>query len=1251
MFFSVSFVTAYEPNTALNTQLNTSVWMSLSMDEDPAPASLNDATGTFTLSKTGTVTSDADSIINKSFYFDGSNDYYRDPVGFQLGNIASGSFSGSLWVKNALEQGTGEDFVFMNYGSTTDKQWGLYYDDISGGDRICFYLDFYAQEEVCSSVFNEQEWHHIAFIYNQTTNSRALYIDGVLDENYTDSTNYGGTSSEFVIGANTDLSDDFNGYVDEFTIWNKVLTQQEVVEIYNRQNDNTSGAQYPFQAEQADVLIFSPSNNKHINSNQLEVIFNTTVTDGTCYLYVNGSNTCYQETANETSACGGLATGSYSLDSDWSSGGSNTYDGNYSTLDSATGPASATATLNITYDKIPGYGGMIWRTKDGNSEQNISILDSCFDQSEVLLRVDSVNSIPDRVDYYCYNGSWQLLLSNSGSMNFYEEGIYHLLDASVPTAPGNLTINSTNLTDGDYNFYVNCLNSTVSYNSSVRNFTIDTSKPFIVDNSGLDNTTVINSYSNLNVTVGPDYLFRVEVNATCDSGNNIYSAGYDYNGSLQSATLTDAIPNLQCDVGENITIFIEAADTHTARKIKKIKHDIYNKELIFNDKNKVRVYPKDRLRFRDPTTKKLFDRHTFKYEKIDKKRNNLGYETFYVEGENWKIVEEGKYKNLGHLANWETKQWLDFNTEQNYPVVINQQSPTKYEVKVYCGDCTEDLEFQSIGGLNVNNLTINYNFLGVSINVTTKNVYDSKVINNTNVTLQSINTYSPFSGTFNFDGAINLTNISNGTYQLSFVNPQFFPKTVTVNAQNNSVPANFTSYQSLVHILPSNIKTGNIITAYNITVTNNDTAVSETKTNQNTTTDWYLNAGTYTYMINASGYDELNGSFTVTYQQELTIDAAMSFLATFRLFDERTEEAFNISSPDKITFFLFCPNGTFTTEINTTNATIPIECDYLKFKFVLDYGATNYFRSFIIPPEDALDYNIYLIDLATTQYVFNNLIIDDLLDNYDNPSIYVKKTIGNETPVITADFIDVENKVSAYLMENNEYILEIHSDNNPVRILGNYIAAESGDKNLRLYEVTLDTPLGLFNPNVTYNMGKFSIAGTNDTYILAEYEDLNNQTNNVTFIIYRDTYGGSILYSSTTTSNQVEWQFNMTPYENLTLYGDILIDHSQDGQQKFSKLLNEFSEINLPMKQHLGDTESEQQQFLNWFFTLFLSVIAIMATISTADHVALVLVGIAILFSVFGWFVVGNGILGLCLLISLISLLKKGDKRMSNRVT
>lgn len=173
---------------------------------------------------------------------------------------------------------------------------------------------------------------------------------------------------------------------------------------------------------------------------------------------------CYQETANISTSCGGLNTGSYS-----SIGGSNmekTYDGNWSSFGTLT---ITPKYLYINYTKPINATNGLWQIKDDYQIINISIPNACFQQNILQLRVNSWATPTAYLDYRCYNGTnFTSLLTNPSAYGFYEEAmIWNILNIYSQTY--------YNLPDGLYYYNVTATDTFNNQNSTLtRNITIDT---------------------------------------------------------------------------------------------------------------------------------------------------------------------------------------------------------------------------------------------------------------------------------------------------------------------------------------------------------------------------------------------------------------------------------------------------------------------------------------------------------------------------------------------------------------------------------------------------------------------------------------------------------------------------------------------------------------------------------------------------------------------------------------------------------
>jgi len=819
-----------------------------------------------------------------------------------------------------------------------------------------------------------------------------------------------------------------------------------------------------------------------------------------------------------------------------------------------------------------------------------------------------------------------------------------------------------------YNITINCTDGSTIYNLTrevyIYNESIYPTISFGTGNNwNINNLSIIlNSHSNLslNVTFSDDNLFQASINISCDINGTIY-----YWEDLDIVSATDSITHTNTSIDltnlplQKCNIFLEVSDDHTDEKIPNyiIKQTLNG--LEFNtDIDNIKIETNN---FKSVKTKKMKDRYTFDFDF----NNNELIKEFTVKSENKLYPRYGDYR--GHLVSWDGKQgnWIDFETDLdlNLKYTMTKINDYEYNVRIESvipkdvileprrdgflglfGDYMTDdelkkyyygfdkLQFKSLGGTNIFNVSYDF-YIGGTLNVSAFNIINTSPIYNWTVTVTTLDSYPGLNQTETINGTTALLyNFTNGTYELEFYHPQHFNQTYIVNMTGILQYLNYTSYQSILNIIIKNILTLETLTNNNITL--NKTGFLQENYNNGT---FYLNASDYDILVEHSSFANYSDNYTTSYRTNHTYIIYISALANFILLDEFTLETFNVSGTDSIKFLLLCPDETQQTSITSANQTIEIGCKYEKFKFILDYGTTSYYRTFIVEYDEIFNQTIYLIDLLTTQSIYNSFILDDLLGLYENPALFVKKTIGGNNVLITSDYADIENKVGAYLIENHEYSVEVHSDNQAVLILGDYSADIAGEKAIALYDVSIyPETSNNFENDVWWTMGTYNQSNT--TYARFRYYDRANLTTEVTFYIWKDNYNGTLINNYTISgSYDITYLYNISGYSADTLYAGIEITHPELSTHWTAKILQINAEIILGIQTYVGEN------FLNWFFTLFLGGLALMATISTGNQVSMAMIGLASLFILFGWFTLSWSALGLAGLVSLVSILREGS--------
>jgi subtilisin family serine protease len=150
---------------------------------------------------------------------------------------------------------------------------------------------------------------------------------------------------------------------------------------------------------------------------------------------LSSTHLCYQESANVSTACGGLSTGRYTNDSNWDTATLSVnyaYDKSWSSH--ASPDTNKVASLNVNYTKpSTALNSSFLKVKDVGGTRNLPILSSCWNYNATTLMIKSVTyrGAPAAGTYgtnwSCYNGSWAPLDSADGDSLLYEEGMYWVI--------------------------------------------------------------------------------------------------------------------------------------------------------------------------------------------------------------------------------------------------------------------------------------------------------------------------------------------------------------------------------------------------------------------------------------------------------------------------------------------------------------------------------------------------------------------------------------------------------------------------------------------------------------------------------------------------------------------------------------------------------------------------------------------------------------------------------------------------------
>jgi len=159
----------------------------------------------------------SEGISGSALNFDGRDDY------LEISDISSqyNTFSLSLWV-NFTQVNKEQPFI--------SRQNGIGIGRTILGLRNCGGISSYLGKKTIKTYFRPEEglWHHYVLTYDNGT--LKIYIDGVLK--ITKSVFEEGATGSFIFGSDKVFRKFFKGILDEVTLYNKALSSEEVLSLY-----------------------------------------------------------------------------------------------------------------------------------------------------------------------------------------------------------------------------------------------------------------------------------------------------------------------------------------------------------------------------------------------------------------------------------------------------------------------------------------------------------------------------------------------------------------------------------------------------------------------------------------------------------------------------------------------------------------------------------------------------------------------------------------------------------------------------------------------------------------------------------------------------------------------------------------------------------------------------------------------------------------------------------------------------------
>ena len=173
--------------------------------------------------------------IGGALEFDGTDDYVELPIGSLISSLTSSTFA--IWVDFSNEGGGWQRIFDFGTGTIVN----MFLTPRIGTDgtmRFAITIDTYNDEDQTTAQATlPSGWHHVVLTINADENVHSLYLDGELvarntTARHTPST-LGETNQNWLGRSQYAADGYFDGRLDDFRIYDRVLTPKQIEDFYN----------------------------------------------------------------------------------------------------------------------------------------------------------------------------------------------------------------------------------------------------------------------------------------------------------------------------------------------------------------------------------------------------------------------------------------------------------------------------------------------------------------------------------------------------------------------------------------------------------------------------------------------------------------------------------------------------------------------------------------------------------------------------------------------------------------------------------------------------------------------------------------------------------------------------------------------------------------------------------------------------------------------------------------------------------
>ena len=173
--------------------------------------------------------------FNTALDFDGDNDY------LEINNTIGNNFTLETWIKTSVDSSSsshsqrrkcyyGNGIVWSDVGGFVENDWIL----SILNNKICWWTGNPDTGIISNGTVNDGEWHHVVATRIKNGDKK-IFIDGIEQNEVGTSNNKKLDSNPIIhIGGNTYDDNYFDGIIDEVAIYNRVLSDNEILDHYKR---------------------------------------------------------------------------------------------------------------------------------------------------------------------------------------------------------------------------------------------------------------------------------------------------------------------------------------------------------------------------------------------------------------------------------------------------------------------------------------------------------------------------------------------------------------------------------------------------------------------------------------------------------------------------------------------------------------------------------------------------------------------------------------------------------------------------------------------------------------------------------------------------------------------------------------------------------------------------------------------------------------------------------------------------------